>query len=301
MPAITLPDYPYTSQLGWSSTRSETFRTCRRRYFFQYYARYDTELPLEHIQRLKGLSSIPMTVGEAVHDVLAVLLRRLLQSADPIDGDRFVCHVRQTLELALSGKELMEVHYGQRPMPRADDLFDSAMVCFEHLLSSERYNWLVAVLQRDPRYLIESPGYGEGRLQGMKIYAKVDCLVEADGQVVILDWKTGRQDPVKHSRQLLAYAAWAEDYLGVEAQQIRCLAVYLQNGYEEFVKHPTRTDLQGLAMEVMAEIQDMQSLLRDVERNIPLGKNNFPLTENRGYCRNCQFRKLCDRVEVSNG
>jgi hypothetical protein len=30
MPAITLPDYPFTPQLGWSSTRSETFRTRRR-------------------------------------------------------------------------------------------------------------------------------------------------------------------------------------------------------------------------------------------------------------------------------
>ena len=31
------PEPPW--QLGWSSTRSETFRSCRRRYFFQYYSR----------------------------------------------------------------------------------------------------------------------------------------------------------------------------------------------------------------------------------------------------------------------
>ena len=100
MPAIAFPDHPFTPQLGWSSTRSETFRSCRRRYFFQYHARYDSEWPLAQIQRLKSLSSIPMLVGEAVHDIVASLLRRLLRSAAPIDRDRFRRHVRQTLEAA---------------------------------------------------------------------------------------------------------------------------------------------------------------------------------------------------------
>jgi CRISPR/Cas system-associated exonuclease Cas4 (RecB family) len=35
----------------------------------------------------------------------------------------------------------------------------------------------------------------------------------------------------------------------------------------------------------------------DAERNISLGRENFPLTENDGYCRFCQFRELCDRAE----
>lgn len=37
MPAIPLLRFPFTPQLGWSTTRTETFRGCRRRYFYQYY------------------------------------------------------------------------------------------------------------------------------------------------------------------------------------------------------------------------------------------------------------------------
>ena len=299
MPTITFPEHPYTPQLGWSSTRSETFRTCRRRYFFQYYARYDEELPLARIQRLKSLSSIPMTVGEAVHDVLAALLRRLLRSSAPIDAERFARHVRQTIEASLADTQLMEVHYGQRTVPEAEELLEPALSCLEQLLSSERYSWLVRVLQDDPPHLIEPPGFGEARLQGMKIYAKVDCLFETGGELVILDWKTGLQDPAKHLRQLLGYAAWAQDHLGHPAERIRCLAIYLQHEYAEIEKRPTSVDLQGLAAEVAAEIQQMQSLCLDAERNIPLSKENFPLTDNVGYCRNCQFRELCDRVEAA--
>lgn len=298
MPAITLPDYPYTPQLGWSSTRSETFRTCRRRYFFQYYGRYDNEVQPELIQRLKGLSNIAMTVGQVVHEVLADLLKRLLRTVEPIDLERFELHVQKAIARLLKSTELMEVYYRQGPVPRLEELQKPVMACLEQVLASERYGWLEAVLQSDPRYLIEPPGYGEARLQGMKIYAKVDCLFVLDGEVVILDWKTGRQDPAKHLRQLLGYAAWAEDHLQQPAERISCVAAYLQNGYQEIQKRPTAADLQGLASEVAAEILAMKSTCRDPERNIPLGKEKFPLTENLGYCRNCQFRELCNRAGV---
>lgn len=36
----------------------------------------------------------------------------------------------------------------------------------------------------------------------------------------------------------------------------------------------------------------------DAERNISLGRENFPLTKNDGYHRFCQFRESCDRAEA---
>jgi hypothetical protein len=299
MPAITLPDYAFTPQLGWSSTRSETFGTCRRRYFFQYYGRYDTEIAQAQIQRLKSLSSVAMTIGEAVHAVLATLLKRLLRTTDPIDQQRFRRHVQHTTANLIASTEFMEVYYRQRVVPELEELLEPVVGCLEQLMASERYGWLQDALRGDPKHLIEPPGYGEARLQGMKIYAKVDCLFEVDGEVLILDWKTGRQDPAKHLRQLLGYPAWAEDHLKLPAERIRCVAAYLQPAYEEIEKRPTASDLLGLATEVAAEIQQMEGLCRDPERNIPLEKEAFPLTENTGYCRHCQLRELCGRVEAT--
>ena len=300
MPEISVPAYPFSPQLGWSSTRSETFRTCRRRYFFQYYGRFDAEVPLAQIQRLKGLTSLPMLIGEAVHQVLAVLLRRLLRSAAAIDRPRFEAHVRQTISSLLADAELMEIYYAERSAPVLQELLDPVLLCLDQLLGAERFRWLQQVLQGNPRYLIEPPGFGEARLQGMKIYAKVDCLVEVDGDAVILDWKSGRQDPAKHLRQLLGYAAWAEDHLRLPAERIRCVAAYLQPTYAEIDRRPSPADLQGLAAEVAAEIQQMQGLCRDPERNIPLDRSAFPLTDNPAYCRHCAFRQLCDRQLVDD-
>jgi hypothetical protein len=135
--------------------------------------------------------------------------------------------------------------------------------------------------------LIEPPGYGETRLRGQKIYAKVDVLIRLPGETVILDWKSGRQDAAKHTRQLLGYAAWAEHNLQILAEQIRCVLAYLQPDYQELEKQPSSAELDGLAVEVAAEIQQMQALCKDPERNIPLEKEAFPLTENLGSCRQC--------------
>lgn len=56
----------------------------------------------------------------------------------------------------------------------------------------------------------------------MKIYAKVDFLFQVSGETVILERKTDRPDPAKH-RQMLAYAAWAENNLVAPAGTIRCI------------------------------------------------------------------------------
>ncbi|MEX1324538.1 MAG: hypothetical protein AB1Z21_10180, partial [Synechococcaceae cyanobacterium] len=90
---------------------------------------------------------------------------------------------------------------------------------------------------------------------------------------------------------------WAQDNLQLPAEQIHCVLAYLQPEYDEIRKQPTRAELEGLALEVAAKIGQMRRHCQDPERNIPLAKDHFPLTDNLGYCRQCAFRELCDRVD----
>ena len=300
MPEIPLPDYPFSAQIGWSNTRSETFRSCRRRYFYQYYARYVTEVAPDHLLRLRNLSTLAMTKGLAVHDVLATLLRRLLRSSAPIDRERLARHAEQTVVALLARSEMMEVYYRQRSEPQISELLQPLLRCLDAFLASERFSWLLDVLAADPPYLIEPPGYGESRLRELKIYAKVDCLFVVDGSTLILDWKTGRQDPTRHLRQLLGYAAWAEHNLAAVPEQIVCVAAYFEPTYAEIEKRPDFREIEALAAEVSAELKQMESLCRDPARNVPLEPEAFPLTDNLQICRHCAFRELCDRVESAS-
>ena len=80
--------YEFTPILGWSVSRYDTFSSCKRRYYYQYYGRYDTEFGRQRIDRLKSLSSIPLELGNIVHDVIGALLKRLLKSEAAIDKTR---------------------------------------------------------------------------------------------------------------------------------------------------------------------------------------------------------------------
>ena len=62
---------PTGKPFSWSASRHDSFMSCRRRYYYSYYASaQDTE-----IYRLKKLSALPLWAGSVVHDTIESFLR----------------------------------------------------------------------------------------------------------------------------------------------------------------------------------------------------------------------------------
>jgi hypothetical protein len=61
--------FVFSQKLGWSVSRYSLFETCKRQYYYNYYAKYDPEYPLKKILALKKMTSIPLEVGNIVHDI----------------------------------------------------------------------------------------------------------------------------------------------------------------------------------------------------------------------------------------
>ena len=49
---MELKRFDYTPILGWSMTRYDVFSICKRKYYYQYYAKYDPEFPRVRIEAL---------------------------------------------------------------------------------------------------------------------------------------------------------------------------------------------------------------------------------------------------------
>ena len=62
---------PGTRPFSWSASRHDTFASCRRRYYYSYYA----SLEDEEIHRLKKLSALPLWAGSVVHDTIETFLK----------------------------------------------------------------------------------------------------------------------------------------------------------------------------------------------------------------------------------
>ena len=170
-------------------SRYNEYSLCKRRYFYQYYAKHDPEIPLEKIKYLKDLTSVPLEIGIIVHHVIRALLNRLQTSREEIDQEKFFEYALRSTNEHIERKIFSEVYYGELEKIDADDLSPKVSDCLQNLLGSDRFEWLTKeAITSNTSWIIEPPGYGETRINDLKAYAKVDFLFPMDELFYILDW-----------------------------------------------------------------------------------------------------------------
>jgi len=285
--------FVFTPKLGWSVSRYNLFETCKRQYYYNYYAKYDPEYPAKKILALKKMTSIPLEVGNIVHDVNKTLLERLQKTAKGIDKTRFHDYARKMTEEYVRTKTFQEVYYGRMKSVGPSDLFNKVRMSLNNLLNSDRFTWLIdhAVLKKD-EWLIEPPGYGETRIGGMKAYCKVDFLFPVNDRLFIMDWKTGKSDLKKHRRQMVGYAAWATYHFGKDPAKISPIVAYLHPHYKEINITVNSSDIEAFARQIRKETAEMNKFCQDVKKNLPKDKALFTPKKSK-LCDYCNFRALC--------
>jgi len=292
---MKIKKFEYTAILGWSSTRYDIFRECKRKYYYQYYAKFDKEYQRHKIVFLKGLTSIPMEIGNISHDVVKEVLERLKKSTAPINKQKFEAYVKNIAQTRTE-KNFFEVHYKVQEQINAEQLFHKTYASLINFLDSERFEWIKesAISEMD-EWIIEPEGYGESRLDGLKLYCKVDFMFPSGKKIIILDWKTGKKNEKKHSKQLVGYSAWASFHLERKASDIEPMIVYLHPEYEEISLIITDTELMEYKERILRETKEMYGYCSNFEENIPLDKEKFPMIEDTTICKYCNFKELCHR------
>jgi len=289
--------FDFSPILGWSVSRYDTFATCKRKYFYQYYAKYDPDFTRERIDALKKLTSIPLETGNIAHDIISTVLQRLLKSNSEINRQRFQEFVDKKAELNCKNKTFFEVHYAEKEAVTPVDMLPTINESLSAFLGSPRFEWVKEkAIKSKNDWLIEPPGYGETRINDMKAYCKVDFLFVNEGRIVILDWKTGKRMEEKHGKQLLGYSAWAAYHLNADAAKIDPILAYLRPAYEEVKLTPSTSDLENFAAQIRVETDEMYALCSDVEENAPMDKATFEMTANLGLCKYCNYKELCNRI-----
>lgn len=290
----SIKQFPFTPILGWSMSRYEMFSLCKRKYFYHYYGKYDPEVPVRLIQELKGLSAIPLAIGIAAHTVIETLLTRLMRTSQDINREQFTDFAYRRTKHRADSEAFHEVYYGEREAVTVEDLYPKVQHCLDNLLDSDRYHWLVSeAIASSQDWVIEPPGYGETRMEGLKAYFKVDFLFPVGDHLHILDWKTGKPDPEKHRKQLVGYSVWASYHFEVAPDHVVPTIAYLHPEYEEVEEIFNDFDLEHFAIQVRAETEEMYEYCRDIDQNIPVDKSEFPLVDDPRICSHCEFRGLC--------
>lgn len=243
---------------------------------------------------LKALTSVPLEIGNVIHDVMEAFLRRLQKSNSDINEKRFFEYAKQKTDDYFSHKTFIEIYYNQVEEIDKKSVNTKIDECLNNFINSPTYSWLFmkAIINRD-NWMIEPGGYGETRLDGLKAYCKMDFLFPVDDHIYILDWKTGKKDEFKHKNQLIGYAAAASSNFDIPWKVIFPKIIYLHPKFDELEIILKEEDLHVFFQKVKNQTQEMQSLCSDVENNIPLPIDNFSKTPSTNICKYCNFQELC--------
>lgn len=285
--------FEYTSILGWSASRYETFSNCKRQYFYHYYAKFDKEIPFEKIQVLKSLTSKNLETGNIVHDIIRDLLKRYQKSTKEINKEKFFKYSFDMTEKYCGSKTFFE-HYYNGEIISTSKIYEKIKSILENFLNNPIFTWIEknAALQSS-KWIIEPGGFGETRINDYKAFCKVDFLFPHDDKMYIIDWKTGKPDDKKHSKQLTGYALWANHHFGKKVSDIIPMIIYLYPQYNENKVKVDEYLIAKFADTVISETQDMYGYLIDIEKNIPKDKKEFPLSDNAFFCSYCHYKEIC--------
>jgi hypothetical protein len=108
-----------------------------------------------------------------------------------------------------------------------------------------------------------------------------------------MDWKTGKPDEKKHSKQLTGYVLWVNHNFSKNIIDIIPIIVYLYPQYNEKNIIIDNHLITEFARTIIEETKNMYRYLVDIEKNIPKDKKEFFLTDNSFLCRYCNYKEIC--------
>ncbi len=292
---------------SWSASRHDTFATCRRRYYYSYYASLDDE----EIRRLKKLSALPLWAGSVVHDTIESFLRTKDALPSPEEQEaliRSVVHSGMVTDWRESEAGLPP---GDGP-PYGGGSFRFRLFEHEYGIPVEQEDKRIAVntVMRSLKNFFRTATLREALEVGRARWLALEDLVsfhvgdvevflrmdlayrDRDGRVVIVDWKTGRGEGRFNEVQVAGYALYATEkgWVG-DPEEISTELSYLVIP-KAVRRGVTKKMIEHARSFIARSARDMKALLLDPVENLAR-LEDFPMIDRPQVCRRCNFRRLC--------
>jgi hypothetical protein len=309
--------------LTWSISRDAVLHSCERRYYYQYLvnARYNSKNLLHReISLLKHLKSISSWQGDCFHSAVRRWANRV-RGGDAFSLEQTLAERRSDMEgqwgesLTLVGQNLpatqvrcriFEHEYG---LSLPDGRLEAAIGETSRWVKSF-FRWatdvhLQAIILRARKCWIEPDPFGPRTpgfiLDGQQVVVKVDLALQSStGTFEIWDWKTGKLREPNPRRinpaalQVNVYQLWPHLTLGVALENILAHLVYVAIDPVEDIVHEIDADVREyVASVVRRSIDRVQHFSGNAE--VKLGIEDFDFALSEGYCRWCNFKRICAR------
>lgn len=311
-----IKEYPEKS---WSISRIKTIKSCLREYYYTYYGSHrgwDPEASYEqkYSWRLKKLTNIWLAFGDVIHKAIKNIIDFKKNNIDKeIDVDALKEFVRTNLNIIVKqssrkdsilrwneypkGNMLLEYYYDGK-LEREDilEIKERIEQCVENIFESKTFFDI-----NKGEYLdileVDEGNFDYFFHEGVKVFALIDLLyLDNDRNIVIVDWKTGKQNE-EDREQLLVYLLYVMEKYNVPVEKVKGRVEYLLQG--EHVEYSfTNEDVEHIKNRISLEINVINALLVDENNNIPKDKDTFIMCGEDFKCNKCKYRRLCKKERV---
>jgi hypothetical protein len=298
----------FKNEFSWSKSRADTFETCKRRYYINYYGYWggwNHGSDNRELYIMKNLRSIPMWVGSAVHDTIGWVINAHRsgfshppeKALEKLKKDMY-SDWNDSLQGEYRGDPkhrpgLLE-HYYQQPLSDMglEEAFDQASACLEVFYESSVFT---RVLEGESIEIIQVENLDSIQEGGIKVWVVADLILKWNGWTYIVDWKTGKQSPGENdhneNRQLGIYAAYAAQKWNIPPQQIIVHLHNLKLGQHESNK-VTPEQITEVEAHIAQSASAMLNCLADPYENIAR-EQDFPGIDRPAFCKYCNFQGVC--------
>jgi CRISPR/Cas system-associated exonuclease Cas4 (RecB family) len=283
------------TDFSWSVSRHDSFSTCKRKYFYAYYAANEDP----EIHRLKKLSALPLWAGNVVHETIETFLKGHDKVPSPEEQEAIIrAAVHGEMLAAWRESEagsirfrLFEHEYQVAVEPEDKKiLVGTVMRSLRNFFRSDLLREVMA-LGRERWLTVEDLVSFE--VAGVPVFLRMDLAYrDRNGRVVIVDWKTGRGEGRFSEVQIAGYALYAAQQGWVAgAEELQTELAYL--AIPRYVRRSIdQKRLDHTRAFIAKSASTMKALLLDPIAN--LGRlEDFPMIERPQVCRRCNFRRLC--------
>jgi hypothetical protein len=297
---------------GWSMSRYKLLKECARKYFYNYYASkggYNPEARelARKAYMLKKLDNRWTWSGKIVHEALKIFFTRLKQGARLPVCEEVIAYFTDEMR-----KQFIHSRsHAYRNNPGSFGLVEHELGL---PVSNEEWAGVAKSTFESLRCFFKSPYISEIRelsqeavikvevLESMDmengdfLYAKKDLeFKDANGRIVTVDWKTGRQES-SHARQMVVYGMHSAQINGVGLDEVAAYALYLGNcaeGEDPDVLEviPSQSAVKVLNEIISDQLSEMRSYLND-DGSLPKPMEAFE-AKTGGLCPFCSFLPLC--------
>jgi len=298
----------FKNEFSWSISRDDTFRKCQRMYFFHYYGSWggwsnEIDERTRKIYILKQLQTRKMWAGSKVHECIEKVIKNIHEGNQTINVKKSIDEtlniMRQEFSSSKKRKYLKEPktcalfeHEYELQLPDIEwkNIANHVVECLNSFFESNIY--MIIFKLSNERWL-EVEKFSSFQYNDVKVYVVPDFAFRDGDEIVIYDWKTGKEEANDHQLQLSCYGLYAIQQWRIKAENIRTVEFYLSTGKQN-ENLLTDFELNPIHDYIGNSINVMKDMLDDQHVNIA-NEDQFEFTMDGQACQYCNFRKVCPR------